>query len=212
MKRQFPLATALFLTLVFVACDRGSGAVPSAGLTAPLPSNSAPAKLPRTAARAPRIPPRPKVYFRGREGRAEVHRAIADLKEVGLWRPLTEHLYRIEVLVRAGAGAVPEDGHLADARFTKTLIGSGTFDYPLGSYCIIRFYPTAMLSDLARWNSYYERGLTGLVPPSHRQFWASIVGHELSHCPQRGITPTPEPVALAWERRVREALVSAGIE
>jgi hypothetical protein len=144
--------------------------------------------------------------------RAEVTRAIADLKQVGFWRRLTVHLYRIDLVVKPGRASVPEDRHLADARFWRATIAHGTYDYPTGRFCGIRFFPAAMADDLYRWRSLYAQGLTGRPPPSERSFWAGILGHELSHCPDRGGDTAPEAVALAWERRILERLASAGIE
>lgn len=179
----------------------------------PATSAATPPSKAERAERVPSLPRRPKVYLGEMGGaRSEVKRAIADLKTVGLWDQLTKHLYRIDVKVRPGESSVPEDRHLADARFWKAAIARGTYDYPRGSYCWVRFFPAAMNEDLVRWNSYYAQGLTPDPPPTVRQFWGSIFGHELSHCPRKGTETSPEEVALAWERRVLAAFRSAGVE
>lgn len=143
--------------------------------------------------------------------RSEVEQAIADLKAVGLWEPLTKHLYRIDLRVRPGGDRVPKDGHLADARFWRATVGRGTYDYPEGRFCWVRFFPAAMKADLERWRSYHSGGLLPEAPPSERRFWAAILGHELSHCPRRGSDTAPEDVAMEWERRILDALAAAGV-
>jgi hypothetical protein len=214
MVRAGRAVVILASALAFAACD-GSETRPSASPQASSPSGPA-AGVPERAeraARVPSIPHRSKVYFGAMEGsRAEVTRAIEDLKTVDLWEPLTEHLYRIDLRVRAGEEDVPQDAHLADARFWKSDIAHGTYRYPKGAFCRIRFFPAAMEADLVRWSSYFARGLLTDAPPTIRQFWAAILGHELSHCPAKGTDTTPEEVALAWERRVLAALRAAGVE
>jgi hypothetical protein len=126
--------------------------------------------------------------------------AIADLKRSGLWKPLTKHLYVIKVSSRLGRENVPEDGHLADAYLTAQIDdGVG------GSLCDIMFFPTAMADDLARWRTYNAQGLLADPAPSRRQFWASILAHELAHCLDHG---SGEDVAERWEAKALSRLRS----
>ena len=129
-----------------------------------------------------------------------VRMAIADLKRAGLWKPLTKHLYVIKVSSRLGRENVPEDGHLADAYLTAQIDdGVG------GSLCDIMFFPTAMADDLARWRTYNAQGLLADPAPSRRQFWASILAHELAHCLDHG---SGEDVAERWEAKTLTRLRS----
>lgn len=124
--------------------------------------------------------------------------AVADLKAIDYWRRLTDHLYRVELDSRHGTANVPEDDHLADAYFTGIVEdGRG------GAVCDVMFFASAISTDLARWRDYYARGLLADPAPTLRQFYASLLAHELAHC-RRG--PRGEDVAQAWERRALEAL------
>ena len=127
-----------------------------------------------------------------------VEAAIADLKGVKLWKPLTKHLYVIKIGSRLGRSNVPEDGHLADAYLTAQIDdGVG------GSLCDIMFFVTAMADDLARWRTYNQQGLLDDPAPTRRQFWASILAHELAHCLDHG---SDEDVAERWEAKALEAI------
>ena len=129
-----------------------------------------------------------------------VANAITDLKKEGLWKPLTKHLYVIKIGSRLGRSNVPDDGHLADAYLTAQIDdGIG------GSLCDIMFFPTAMSDDLARWRSYNAQGLLDDPAPTRRQFWASILAHELAHCLDHG---SDEKVAEKWEAKALEAVRS----
>lgn len=172
-----------------------------------------PLEPPVRSERAPRIPRRAKVTLGEMGGRGgDLRRAISDLKAVGVWHRLTDHLYGISIHVRPGESRVPEDRHLADARFWRAPIARGTYRYPVGAFCWIRFFPAAIEDDRQRWVAYYSQGLTLAPPPTERQFWASILGHELAHCPAHGADTAPESAALRWERKIVELLASAGIE
>lgn len=139
-----------------------------------------------------------------KRSRLRVDQAIADLKKVGLWRKLTKHLYAVKFGSRTGMESVPEDGHLADAYLTAKIDGTEG-----GAYCDVMFFPTAILLDLERWGNYHAQGLLPEAPPSVRQFWASIMGHELAHClPGRN----GERVAGVWEERVLKAVQAARLE
>jgi hypothetical protein len=176
----------------------------------------APGENPPSVAREKRgvsVPARSKVLFHELGGSdEEIRTAITDLKRIDVWHELTDHLHQIDVKVEPGRANVREDRHLADARFWRQPVGYGTFDYPLGVFCQIRFFPAAMKDDIYRWTSYYRQGLTGRTPPTMRQFWASIMGHELFHCPAQGSRTRPEPGALAWEARILDALQASRIE
>ena len=135
--------------------------------------------------------------------RALLQTAVRDLKTIDMWDRLTAHLYRVELDSRPGTSNVPEDGHLADAYFTGVIEGRGG-----GEVCDVMFFPAAVLADLARWQSYYAGGLVAEPPPTLRQFYGSLVAHELAHC-RPG--PRGEDIARAWENRALEALRAANI-
>lgn len=132
-----------------------------------------------------------------------VARAVGDLKAVGLWRPLTKHLFVVKLNSRLGRENVPDDGHLADVYLTA-IIEDGVG----GSLCDVMFFPTAMSDDLDRWRSYHAQGFLADPPPSLRQFWASILAHELAHCLDHG---KGEPVAERWEAKALESVREAGL-
>ena len=126
--------------------------------------------------------------------------AIGDLKRERLWKRLTDHLYVVKIGSRLGRANVPEDGHLADVYLTAQIDdGVG------GSLCDIMFFTTAMADDLDRWRTYNAQGLLDDPAPTRRQFWASILAHELAHCLDHG---RGEPAAERWEAKALEAVRS----
>jgi len=129
--------------------------------------------------------------------------AVKDLKALGLWMPLTRHLYEIELDSRSGRANVPDDGHLADAYFTGVIDSRGA-----GPVCDVMFFPSAVVDDLARWRQFYGAGLLAEAPPSLRAFYGSLVAHELAHCLPG---PRGEAVATSWEKRALGLLRAAGI-
>jgi hypothetical protein len=129
--------------------------------------------------------------------------AVSDLRSIGMWGELTDHLYAIELDSRSGSANAPEDGHLADAYFTGIVQG-GTG----GAVCDIMFFPSAVIADLVRWRQYYAAGVAAGAPPSLRAFYGSLLAHELAHC-RPG--PRGEGVARSWEDRARDALMAADI-
>lgn len=136
--------------------------------------------------------------------KAKISRAIADLEAIGLWDDLTGHLYVLKIATRPGLEDIPEDGHLADA-----LLTAAVDDYGMGSACDIMFFPAAIARDLERWQGYYADGLVPDPPPTLRQYWASILAHELAHCLN---WEGGEPFAERWEARALAALGRAGLE
>ena len=164
---------------------------------------------PRVQSR-PTTSPAPEPTVRGRfvvieavgPVRERLETAIDDLKAVDMWDRLTEHLYRVELDSRHGTANVPEDGHLADAYFTGIVVGGGGGEAG-GEVCDVMFFPSAITADLARWRSYYAQGAIADPAPTLRQFYGSLLAHELAHC-RRG--PRGESVAQAWERRALDAL------
>ena len=132
-------------------------------------------------------------------GRARglIRTGIADVKRLGLWDDLTRHLYLIKIDSRLGRLNVPEDGHLADTYFTGVIDERGA-----GALCDIMFFPTAIGDDLGRWAIYYSQGRLPEPPPSPRDFWVAVLGHELAHCLGDG---SGEAVAERWEARVLAA-------
>ena len=158
-----------------------------------------PAETPATAERAPlerRGAKVENVAFGRSHGHAR--RAVKDLKAIGAWRRLTDHLYVVKIGSRLGRESVPEDGHLADAILTAQVDDDGR-----GALCDIRFYPTAMADDLVRWSQYYAQRLLPDPAPTLRQFWGAILAHELAHCLGHG---KGEPVAERWEKRALRGL------
>jgi hypothetical protein len=126
-----------------------------------------------------------------------VNQAVADLKAIGLWDDLTNHLYVVNVQSRPGPSNIPDDRHLADAFLTAQVDEEGS-----GGLCSIMFFPAAVRAEYAELLAYAAEQPT-YEPPSLRHFWASILGHELGHCfkGQPG-----EDVARRWEHRVLEEL------
>ncbi len=132
-----------------------------------------------------------------------VARAIRDLKTAGMWKKLiSERLYVIEIQSREGVARVPDDKHLADATLQGYIDDEGS-----GGRCYILFYPVAIERDLVAQQEGFELGFWD-EPPSLRQFWAAVLGHELGHCLD---WDGGESVAEKWEARTLEALRAAGI-
>jgi hypothetical protein len=137
----------------------------------------------------------------GRSGRL-IARALSDLRRLGLWPRLTRHLYRIYLSAREGAVNVPDDKHLADALLTADIDRHGS-----GALCDVRFYPAAIARDRRRQRRFSAQGRLAHPPPTEREFWVSILAHELAHClshPNR-LQPVGERVARLWEKRALRA-------
>jgi hypothetical protein len=122
-----------------------------------------------------------------------LRQAEHDLKRVHLWKRLTGRLYEVKVAVRPGRSDIPDDRHLADA-YPSAVAAPGGY----GSLCDIVFYPAAISQDLARWRRYHAEGSLGAPPDSLREYWGSILAHELAHCLGHG---KGERVANRWERK-----------
>jgi hypothetical protein len=131
--------------------------------------------------------------------RRRVAQAVTDLKSIGLWDDLTNHLYVVNIQSRPGTTDIPDDRHLADAFLTAQIDEGGS-----GGLCSIMFFPAAVRAEYSRLLVYAARHPT-YEPPSYRHLWSSILGHELGHCfkGQPG-----EEVARRWEQRVLAALES----
>ncbi|MGI8775289.1 MAG: hypothetical protein ACR2KQ_09830 [Actinomycetota bacterium] len=195
-----PVSLVLLVALLMGACSGASTPEPAARPTAP---DTAPS--PGLEQRGITKPEGVIVENAAQPGTKKlVREAIADLKEVGIWRKLTKHLYGVKFATRPGRNSVPPDGHLADAFLTAKVDGDVG-----GTYCDIMFFPVAMADDLARWRSYHAQGLVAEPAPTARQFWASIMAHELSHCMRK---KRGEKAARAWEKRALEAVISARLE
>lgn len=200
IRQRVPVALVLLIAMLMGACSERSTPEPAARPTARATTSS-----PGPEQRGITKPAGVIVENAAQPGTKKlVRQAIADLKEVGIWRRLTRHLYGAKFATRPGRSAVPPDGHLADAFLTAKVDGDVG-----GTYCDIMFFPVAMADDLTRWRRYHAQGLVAEPAPTTRQFWASIMAHELSHCmrKERG-----EKAARAWEKRALEAVVSAGLE
>ncbi|HYI45509.1 MAG TPA: hypothetical protein VE174_08660 [Actinomycetota bacterium] len=123
--------------------------------------------------------------------------AIAELKRLGFWHELTDHLFVIDLGSRLGTANVPQDQHLADASSTGTVEGD-----QMGALCDLMFYTTAIRQDLDRWRGYYEQGLADEEPPTIEHYWVMLLAHELTHCLPRH---HGEKAARRAEDRVRAA-------
>ena len=191
------LACALAAALLFAACSEDSPRPGEAASSVSPP----PAQSEESAAERGITQPEGTVVQNAAHGASKrsVSNAIKDLKKVGLWKPLTRHLYVIKISSRLGRSSVPEDGHLADAYLTAQIDDDGVG----GSLCDIMFFPTAMSDDLARWRTYHAQGLLADPAPARREFWGAILAHELAHCLDHG---KGEAAAERWEARALEAL------
>lgn len=196
--RQRNLLPAALLVVTFLgACEDAPPPRPEARpTTSPSPTVSERGSIVRT----------PKIDNRATGKTAgHIERAIRDLKAVGYWRRLTKDLYVVSVGSRPGRQYVPDDRHLAEARAFPYVDDDGG-----GRLCDITFFPTAMADDLALQQRYFDQGLLDRGPPTVRNFWSSILGHELAHClpHERDGNPalTPEPAAHRWEMKVLEAV------
>nr|MDQ3916654.1 hypothetical protein [Actinomycetota bacterium] len=136
------------------------------------------------------------------KSKRRLQRAIADLKEVDLWYPLTKHLFQLKLGSRLGVTNIPDDGHLADAVLTGAIEEDAQ-----GRLCDLMFFPNAIAQDLDRWRLYHSQGALVDPPPTLRQFWGSILAHELGHCFPGG---PGEKVAEHWEREALERLRELG--
>jgi hypothetical protein len=183
---------------VFLACD-GAREPPGAagGSTSPRPTATQVQQ--RSAER-----PRPKLQNEALgPSRRRVRRAVRDLKKVRVWHRLTRGLYIVQLQTDPGAGGVPEDGHLADARRDAVIDEEGS-----GSLCSVRIYPGAIKRELETLRQGYDRGVFG-PPPSLRVLWATVLAHELAHCRRWN---AGEPYAAKWEERVRRRLERLRVE
>lgn len=146
-------------------------------------------------------PPKLRIDNQGqtRGDRARVESAIRTLQRLGFWDDLTRHLVLVIVRTRPTESRIPKDGHLADSLFTVD-IGPG----PDGLVCDVLIFSQALEDDVALQGTYYEQGSLGAPPPSLRQFWAVILGHELAHCTDKG--QEGEERSTRWERRILAAM------
>jgi hypothetical protein len=178
------------LGLVAAGCTEGAHAPPRGAA----PPRRAPVERPPTRPRQARVH-----FLAAGEPARRLRQAEQDLKRVGLWDDLTTHLYEVKVAIRPGRSDIPSDRHLADA-YPSAVAAPGGY----GSLCDIVFYPAAISSDLERWRRYHADGVLAQIPPSTlRQYWGSILAHELAHCLGHG---RGETVARRWERTALRAL------
>ena len=184
------LRALLVPLLLATACSPAEPRAAATASPAPSPSASAPVV----------INPPGTVVENVAQGKSEkrLRRVIRDLKAVGLWRPLTRHLYKVKFDSRLGAVSIPDDGHLADALLTAAFDPEAQ-----GRLCDVMFFPNAIAQDLDRWRLYYQQGTTLHPPPTLRQMWAGVTAHELAHCFPGG---PGEKFARKWERRALRRL------
>ena len=187
-------AALLLAALLAVACSESSSEPRVERSAAPSPSPS-----PSVVINPPGLVLDNVAFGRSRR-RAD--RAIDDLKEIDFWRPLTRHLYKFKIASRLGVVNVPDDGHLADAVLTAA------FDEKAqGRVCDVMFFPNAITQDLKRWRLYWGQAAIEDPPPTMRQFWGSVMAHELAHC----LPGNPgEKVAEKWEARALRKLRESG--
>ena len=126
-----------------------------------------------------------------------VQRAIEDLKRLGFWDDLTGHLFAVRISSRNGAARIPEDEHLADAVW---LAYQDPKTGKFGDICDVFMFTRAIRNDVANQNVYYTEGRLEAPPPTLRQFWAVLLGHELAHCTNRG--QKGEAYSTSWEVRI----------
>ena len=132
-----------------------------------------------------------------KEDQRHVNVAVRDLKELGFWKPLTRYVVGVKIATRAGSERIPDDGHLADAYRSVQL------EPTPGYVCDIFIFSQALTDDVLRQQDYYNQGLLSDTPPTLRQFWAVILGHEMAHCSPRG--QKGEKYSTMWEKRVLNA-------
>ncbi|MDP9224941.1 MAG: hypothetical protein M3P18_14075 [Actinomycetota bacterium] len=183
------------LMAMALAVDTGCSAdrQPGPAMTIASPTRSA-SEHPPTRPRHARV-----VFLAAGEPARRLRQAERDLKEVSLWNDLTAHLYEVKVAMRPGRSDIPTDRHLADA-YPSAVAAPGGY----GNLCDITFYPAAITADLDRWRRYHSEGVMPEIPPATlRQYWGSILAHELAHCLGHG---KGEVVARRWERRALQAL------
>jgi hypothetical protein len=132
-------------------------------------------------------------------GDAEVltRRAIADLKRLGFWKPLTKKIHGIRVTSRQRSLTIPTDGHLADSLWTYYK-DDKTGEW--GDLCDVLFFTRAVKNDVANQRAYWAEGRLAHPPPTLRQFWAVLLGHEIAHCSKRG--QKGEAWSTRWESRI----------
>lgn len=191
---------ALLAAALLWGCE-GSGRPPEARSTpAPLisPTPTPAQERPSTKRTGPTISNEAMGRSRGR-----VKTAMADLKAVSLWGPLTRRLYSLQLQSDPGLDGLPDDGHLADAMLSAVVDREGA-----GTHCSVRFYPAAMKREMTTLERGYLDGSFG-PPPTLRQLWAAILAHELAHCRN---WEAGEPFAEEWEERALAALRRAGLE
>ena len=181
------VACAVVVLMTSSGCRSSEPDRPPTAAT-PEPRITGPSERGRTIPRGPRVD-----NVAPGEARRFLEVAIEDLRQVGLWRPLTEHLYAMQVDARLAIEDVPDDGHLADAYSTGLVEEDGA-----GAYCDLMFWPIAIEGDLLRWEGFWAEGLIERRPPTLRQYWAALLAHELAHClnGRHG-----EKVAQEWEER-----------
>lgn len=195
-------ALGLVIAMIVAGCTTAG---PEEDLTPARPETSVEEEAAAPARRPITKPSRLSITNAALEGSVEqVDRAMQDLRGIGMWLRLTGDLYAVRFATRPGREQVPDDGHLADAYLTAEIDGRTG-----GSLCDVMFFPTAMSDDLSRWRTYHAQGLLADPPPTTRQFWASIMAHELAHCLDGG---SGEGVAMRWERRALRRLREAGVE
>jgi hypothetical protein len=201
LRRACGISLAVAASLILGACS-GSSAPPRAD-RGKRPTTATPSEFPEEGRTKKRQPTRPELRIDNqghtRADRGRVARAIRTLKALGFWDDLTDHLYSVVVRTRPGERRKPADGHLADSLFTVR-IGPG----PDGLVCDVVIFSEALADDVVLQNSYYAQGSLSSPPPTLRQFWAVILGHELAHCTDKG--QKGEKRSTRWEKRILRAM------
>ena len=191
--------------LALGACDRGTAAPE----TKPSPAGageSSPAPVPSPSS-TPDLALRLKNEATG-ESRRLLGRAIEDLRRLGYWKRLTDHLYSVWITVRPPSSEVPDDHYLAHSLVQPFAVGRH-----LGERCHINFYADAMQDETEQITEDAVGAGTEPSPDLVQTVWTSILAHERSHClpyeTKAGArVGGPEPRARKWEKRVANRLIA----
>ena len=186
------LRWALVLCFLLAACS-SSAETPQA----------TPAGSPSPAASA-KSAELPKIEFNNTKTLTKpIERAIEDIKEVGVWRRLTKHLYLVKFAVYERGTMKYNKRHLANALSTVVQDEAGEFQLA----CDIVFYRGTISEESERAREYQELGYRSQFPSSPRLLYAEIVGHELAHCLEG---KSGEKVAQRWGKKVLRLLERKG--
>ncbi|MEA2462239.1 MAG: hypothetical protein QOH90_2416, partial [Actinomycetota bacterium] len=136
--------------------------------------------------KVPTSRPRAKVKVDGSHltwTKSPIERAVADLKTIGYWAPLTKGLGFIRLTEESGKGPLA-DAHISYDSSAK--------------YCFVRVFRDEIRHEMSDMDG-----------ATRRELWARLLGHEISHCLGYG---KGERFARAWGHRIGEAFSSEILE